>query len=458
MKLWGGRFATATDEAVERFTHSLAFDQRLATYDLRGSIAHVKTLVKAHVLTRREGTQLVRALTLLLSQAERGVIDLNPHAEDVHTAIHELLERQVGEVARKLHTARSRNDQVALDLRLYGKAEILHVETQITHVQRALVRLAKAHQEVLIPGYTHLQRAQVVSLAHQLLAYVEMLQRDRDRLQDACVRVDVLPTGSAALAGTAIPLDRQYQAKLLGFSRVSDNSMDAVSDRDFVVELLAALAILGMHCSRIAEDWILWCSMEFGLLELPDRFATGSSAMPHKKNPDVLELIRGSTGALYGDLIAVLTILKGLPLTYNRDLQHDKRALFEACDLTRQNLAILERLIPHLRVRREQAARLVSDPRLMATELAEQLVSNGMAFQEAHRAVGELVRLAEQQGRALTDWSLAELQQIAPAIDEEAVQLFDPLRAVQMKQSSGSTNPVLVQRAIARWERALGTR
>ena len=455
MKLWGGRFNKPTDVSVEHYASSLAVDQRLAQYDILGSMAHAKMLVKAKLLTVQEGRQLARTLKLLLSQCERGTIALNPEAEDVHTAIQELLDQHAGAAARKLHTARSRNDQVALDARLYCKAEIAAIQALLQRAQKALVEFAKRHHDIVIPGYTHLQRAQAVLLAHHLLAYVEMLERDRARLSDVYTRVDVLPAGSCALAGTTLPIDRHYEAKLLGFARVSDNSMDAVADRDFVVELLAALALLAMHLSRLAEDFILWCSDEFGLLQIDDAFATGSSAMPHKKNPDVLELVRGSTGRLYGDLTSVLTTMKGLPLTYNRDMQWDKVPLFDAVDVTCGNLEMIIRLMSHLTINATRAAELVHDDTLCATEMAEYLVRKGLAFQEAHRVVGHVVRLAAGRGQPLREVPLEELRQLAPEFDEEIYTWLNAQAAVAGKQSHGGTGPGQVQRALARWERAL---
>ena len=369
-----------------------------------------------------------------------------------------MLDRAVGPVARKLHTARSRNDQVSLDLRLYCREAVAELSAAIRALQRSLVRLADAHQGAVIPGYTHLQRAQPVLLAHQLLAYVEMLQRDADRLGDARARIDVLPLGAGALAGTSLPIDRRYVARLLGFPRVAENSIDAVSDRDFALELVAVLATLGVHLSRLSEDFILWATEEFGILSLDDAFATGSSLMPQKKNPDVLELIRGQAGFVVGQLAAFLTMMKGLPLSYNRDLQWDKRFVFDAVEASHDALRVLERLVRHVRVRMQRLPALLEADALCATDLAEHLVERGVAFADAHQIVGKVVAYAERQGKQLRGLSLNELRRFSSRFDRRARLFMDPHRSVERKRGVGSTNPRQVARQLARWRKHLNNR
>ncbi len=403
-----------------------------------------------------ESRRLVRGLTRLLRTITAGAWKPDHRFEDVHSQIQYQLERLIGPVARKLQTGRSRNDQVALDVRLYCREAITMLSTDLRGVQRALVRMAAAHRRVIIPGYTHLQQAQPILMAHHLLAYVEMFERDLERLHDARKRVNVLPLGAAALAGTSLPIDRRYVARLLRMTRIANNSMDAVSDRDFALELIFILAAVGVHLSRMAEDFILWSTEEFGLLALDDAFATGSSLMPQKKNPDVLELIRGQTGLLVGQLVAFLTMLKGQPLAYNRDLQWDKRLIFGAVDASHEALAGLERFIRHLGVKVSHPPRIMKDT-LCATDLAEHLVTKGVVFARAHEIVGRLVSLAERRGVPLRGLDVAQVRQIAPEVDAAALRLLDPRRSVQRKRSLGSTNPRQVERAIASWRRRLGT-
>ncbi len=457
-QMWGGRFSKRTDPLVKQFTSSIGVDWRLATYDLLGSMAHAKMLGACRIIPAGEAARLVRGLQQLLRQVEQGKLKPDPSAEDIHTQVESALRKRVGPVADKLHTARSRNDQVALDLRLWCRDATHVLRRRIRLLQRALVGAASRERDVIIPGYTHLQRAQPVLLAHHLLAYVEMLERDHQRLTEALTRINVLPLGAGALAGTTLPIDPRYTAKLLGFPRVADNSLDAVSDRDVVLEILAALAIVGVHLSRFAEDLILWATEEFGILELDDAFATGSSLMPQKKNPDVLELIRGQAGLAVGGLVAILTVLKGLPLAYNRDLQWDKTALFPVVDHATAALEVLERLVGHLRVRRGRAAELVASETLCATDLAEYLVRKGVPFRQAHACVGRLILHAERQGRRLSAFSVAELKRFAPQFDAAAKTVLNPRRSVEMKRSWGGTSPRHVAGAIARWRKRLAAR
>ncbi|OGX41473.1 MAG: argininosuccinate lyase [Omnitrophica WOR_2 bacterium RIFCSPHIGHO2_02_FULL_68_15] len=450
-KLWGGRFSKATDPLVERFTSSIGVDHRLARYDVAGSIAHAKMLGRCGIIPARTSRRIVAGLSRILRKIESGRWRPDPSAEDVHTQIQQQLERLIGKPARALHTARSRNDQAALDLRLYCRDAVAYLQGAIRGAQRSLVGMGRRYRAAVIPGYTHLQRAQPVLLAHHLLAYVEMLERDAERLDDARKRIEVLPLGSAALAGTTLPIDRRYVASLLGFPRVAANSMDAVSDRDFALELVSVLAALGVHLSRLAEDLILWATDEFGILELDDAYATGSSLMPQKKNPDVLELIRGQAGLVIGQLTAFLTVLKGLPLSYNRDLQWDKRCVFSAVDASLDALAVLAGLLRAARVRTDRLSGLLANDALCATDLAEYLVGRGAAFADAHLAVGRLVADAEQQDRMLRDFTLDELRTYSSRFGRDTLALLDPRRSPARKRSAGSTNPAQVNRSLARW-------
>ena len=457
-KLWGGRFRKPTDPLVERFTSSIGTDWRLAKYDVLGSIAHARMLGTCGIIPPPDAARIVRGLQRILRTVERGTFKPDPDAEDIHTQIQHMLAGMIGPAAEKLHTARSRNDQVALDLRLYCRDAVHQSQQGVRKLQRSLVEAAEQHRDVVIPGYTHLQRAQPVLLAHHLLAYVEMLQRDHERLDGALSRINVLPLGSGALAGTSLPINRRLVAKLLKFPQVSDNSLDAVSDRDFALELLSALALLGMHLSRFAEEGILWATEEFGILELDDAFATGSSYLPHKKNPDVLELIRGQAGMVAGSWVALMMVLKGLPLAYNRDLQWDKPALFGAVEQSQEALRVLERLVRRLHVRRERIERLLESDTLCATDLAEFLVGRGVAFRQAHEIVGKLVAASERRGKRLSDFRVSELKQFSPLFDEEARQRLNPRRSVELKMSAGGTSPQHVKQALLRWRKQLGVR
>ena len=456
-KLWGGRFRKKTDPVMERYTSSIAVDVRLAPYDVAGSIAHATMLGACGIIPKAEATRLVKGLERIQREIERGVLTPDPSAEDIHTQIQQRLGVLIGPLAEKLHTARSRNDQVALDLRLYCRDAVKRLTKHVRALQRALVKVASNHRDIVMPGYTHLQRAQPVLLAHHLLAYVEMLQRDAERLADALARINVLPLGSGALAGTSLPIDRRMVARLLRMPRIAANSVDAVSDRDFAAEVLAALALLGVHLSRFAEDLVIWASEEFGFIELDEAFATGSSLMPQKKNPDVLELIRGQAGVVLGSLVSLLTVLKGLPLSYNRDLQWDKPAVFSAVDRSEEALIVLERFVRRLHPRRDRIEQVLESSEAMcATDLAEHLVRKGVPFRQAHEAVGQVVRLAERRGVRLSQLRLSQLQQICPAFDDEALTLFNPRRSVELKLSDGGTSPQQVKHTIDRWRKQLG--
>jgi argininosuccinate lyase len=448
-KPWAGRFTQAADPTAERFTGSLAFDRRLWPYDVTGSVAWAKALGRAGLLTPAERDTIVRGLEAVREELATGAFPFRPELEDIHMNVERRLLELVGEVGGKLHTGRSRNDQIALDERLYLKEVVARVGEGLRQVQEALVARAAETVDAPMPGYTHLQRAQPVVLAHHLLAYVFMLQRDRERLRDCAARADVLPLGAAALAGTAFPIDREALAKDLGFAAVSPNSLDAVSDRDYVVEFLAAGALAGMHLSRLAADLTLWATAEFGFVEFSDAFATGSSIMPQKKNPDVAELIRGKSGRLYGNLVAVLTTLKGLPLAYNADMQEDKEPFFDSVDTLEASLRVLPPLLASLTFRTDRMRRAASEHFSTATDLADYLVKKGLPFRQAHEVVGRLVRWALDEGKTLEDLTLTELRHFSPLIDGDVKDAITVDASLRARAVTGGTAPAAVRRTLA---------
>lgn len=433
---------------MESFTASIDLDRRLYRHDIAGSIAHARMLGRQRIIAPAEARKIVRALRQIRREIDRGRFPFSAADEDIHMNIERRLIHKIGPVGEKLHTARSRNDQVALDLRLYLREEIENILRLLALVERELGRTAKRYLGVIMPGYTHLQRAQPVLFSHHLLAYVEMLERDRERFQGCLDRVDVLPLGSGALAGTTFPVDRAYVARLLGFSRVSENSIDAVSDRDFVLEFLSASAILFVHLSRLAEEMILWSSQEFGFIELPDRYCTGSSMMPQKKNPDVLELIRGKAGRVFGHLQAVLTVMKGLPLAYNRDLQEDKAPLFDTVDTAKSTLAILGELVRDVKIKRERMEAAARDGFMNATDLADYLVRRGVSFRSAHALVGRIVRFCADRGRRIEELRLEELRRFSPKIDRDVYACLAPEAAIGRRRAVGGTALANVRRRL----------
>ncbi len=454
-KAWAGRFRQQTNRLVETFTVSVAVDRRLYSYDIQGSIAHCKALGKARVLTPSETRTIVQGLGSVKTELDRDRFRFTRQDEDIHMAIERRLTELIGPLGGKLHTGRSRNDQVALDIRLYLRDQLGQLVAHLEHFQRVLVGKAKANRTVAMPGYTHLQRAQPVLLAHHLLAYVEMIERDKGRLRDASVRVNVMPLGSGALAGTNYPVDRRFTAELLGFPTLTQNSLDAVSDRDFMIEVASALAIMMMHLSRLSEELILWSSQEFRFVELPDAFCTGSSMMPQKKNPDVPELVRGKTGRVYGHLINLLTTLKALPLSYNRDLQEDKPALFDALDTVVASVDVLTELMRRLTINRDVLKQTVQSGGMLATEVADYLVTRGVPFRDAHAITGRLVRAALDQGRELTDFSLEELQAFSARIEKNLFLRLTVTAAIDRKSQVGGTARTRVEQRIKDLERML---
>ena len=448
-KAWSGRFAEGADPTAEAFTSSLSFDRRLWPYDLEGSAAWARALRHAALISEAELTAIIQGLAAVRAEIESGRFPFRRELEDIHMNVERRLIELTGPVGGKLHTGRSRNDQIALDERLYLRDIIGHVDAGISAVQAALVRRAEEHAEHPMPGYTHLQRAQPVLLAHHLLAYVFMLARDRERFRDGLARVNVMPLGAAALAGTAFSIDREALACDLGFTAPSPNSMDAVADRDFVLEFLAAAAILGMHLSRLAADLTLWATAEFGFVEFSDAFATGSSIMPQKKNPDVAELIRGKTGRLYGNLTAALVVMKGLPLTYNSDMQEDKEPLFDTIDTLEAILRVVPPMLGSLTWRIERLRAAAAAHYSTSTDLADYLVKKGLPFRDAHEVVGKTVRHAMAHGKELGELTLDELQSFSPVIGADvhgAITLEASLRA---RNVIGGTAPEAVRHQLA---------
>ncbi|MEA3213710.1 MAG: argininosuccinate lyase [Chthoniobacter sp.] len=453
--MWKGRFQEETSPLLQRYSESISFDWRLWPHDLEGSIAHSAALEAVGLITHEEREKIVAGLREIGAEIAAGQFEFKTELEDIHMNIEAELTRRIGDPGAKLHTARSRNDQVALDLRLYLRAECDAISALLRDLQRALVEKGDRNREVIMPGYTHLQRAQPVYFAHHLLAYVEMFERDLGRLADARKRLNVLPLGSGAIAGSTIVLDRELIARLLDFPAVTQNSMDAVSDRDFAVELLAALALVAMHLSRLSEDVILWASTEFHFVTLSDAYTTGSSLMPQKKNPDAAELTRGKTGRVFGNLIALLTILKGLPMTYNRDMQEDKEPVFDSVDTIKAALEVFAGMLRGVLVNAAACATAVADPMLLATDLADYLVDRGMPFRQAHEIVGRAVALSVERGTPLTQLPLAEYQALSPIFTADVFEVFQLTKAMAARQALGAPSQQNVATQLARWQAAL---
>jgi argininosuccinate lyase len=449
-KLWGGRFSEATHAQVEAFTASVAFDRRLYHHDIMGSIAHATMLAHVGVLTLAERDAIVKGLKLIESEIEGGHFVWSVALEDVHMNIEARLIERLGDVGKKLHTGRSRNDQVATDLRLYLRDAIDDLDMALRALQEAIVDLAEREAATLLPGFTHLQTAQPVSFGHHMLAWFEMLVRDRARLRDARKRVNILPLGAAALAGTSYPIDRAFTAKLLGFEQPAENSMDAVSDRDFAIEFISACALLMMHLSRFSEELILWSSAQFDFVRLPDGYCTGSSIMPQKKNPDVPELVRGKSGRVFGDLVALLTLMKGQPLAYNKDNQEDKEPVFDAFDTALASVQVYAGMLRVLEVKRESLARAFRGGYATATDLADYLVRKGVAFRDAHEIVGKSVRFAIESGRDLAELKLEELRRFSTAIADDVYALLTPEGSLAARDHFGGTAPTQVRAAVQR--------
>lgn len=452
--LWGGRFKQSTNEEVQHFTESVSFDQRLYRHDIQGSLAHAAMLHKIGILTAQELKAIQKGLQNILKKIEAGQFEWKEKLEDVHMNIESDLTRQTPAGAH-LHTGRSRNDQIVTDMRLWLKDQILLDIQAIRALQKALLTWAKRDQEVLIPGYTHLQRAQPIYLAHHLLAYMEMLERDAGRFKDAFNRMDECPLGSGALAGSTLPLDRQMTARLLGFARITQNSLDAVSDRDFIIEYAAASALLAVHLSRLGEDLILWSTSEWKFIVIGDAFTTGSSLMPQKKNPDVAELIRGKSGRVIGNLMSLLTMMKGLPMSLNRDMQEDKERFFDTANTVQACLRMMTLMLGDIAVCEDRWTAAVSDPLLLATDVADLFVESGIPFRHAHEIVGKAVALSEQRGIPLNKISLAEWRQIDSKVPTEVNQVFDLKRAMKKRRMIGAPGTDPVNKRLRYWTQKL---
>lgn len=454
-KLWGTRFPKKTSTLTDKFTSSISFDKRLARYDILGSIAHTQMLGKQRIIPPKDSNLIVKGLKSILKDVEKGKFKFDLRAEDIHSNIQDALLKRIGNVANKLHTARSRNDQIVLDVRMYIKDEISILADLIKRFQKAILKFARNNKKTVIPGYTHLQIAQCVLLGHHLLAYIEGLERDKQRLMDAKKRLDYMPLGSGALSGTALPIDREYVRKQLGFRGLSENSIDSVSDRDFIIEVLADLSILSVHLSRIAEDLILWSTREFNFMNIDFSFCTGSSIMPHKKNPDVLELIRGSVGKIHAGLSSVLILMKGLPLSYNRDLQLDKPALFDAIDTVKEILEIFAQVFKNISLNKEVIASWLMDESLFSVDIVEHLIKKGLPYRQAHDIVGRMVRDCLDKGKKISDLDASQLKKYSSKLGPEIKKILSAWSSVSLKISYGSTNPKLVSRQLNRWKKRL---
>lgn len=447
-KAWSGRFKGETDKLVEEFTQSISFDWRLYHYDIEGSIAYARTLARAKVITMQESSKIIQGLKEIEKEIEKGDFVFKTELEDIHMNIERRLIEKIGQAGGKLHTGRSRNDQISLDMRLYLKDVINDIISLIRDFQAILVNIAENKINLPMPGYTHLQRAQPVLFSHYLMAYFNMFQRDQERLQDCLKRVCVFPLGAGALAGTAYPVDREYMAKLLGFSNISSNSIDAVSDRDFIIEFLSGCANIAMHLSRLAEEIVLWSSTEFSFIELPDAFATGSSIMPQKKNPDVAELIRGKTGRVYGNLMALLTIMKGLPLTYNRDFQEDKEPLFDTADTIIACLGLVKRLYEKIKFNDEKMQMEAERNFSTATDMADYLVRKGLDFRSAHEIVGKIVSYCFKKGCNLKNLKLDEVRKYSPLFDMDFNRYLTLDASLNARRGRGGTSKSAVIESI----------
>ena len=454
-KLWGSRFPKKTNLLTDKFTSSIAFDKRLAKYDVLGSIAHAKMLGKQKIIPSKDSAQIVKGLNSILKDLESGKFKFDLGAEDIHSNVQDVLVKKIGAPAHKLHTARSRNDQIALDVKMYMKVEIKDFAELIGLLQKSILKFARSNFKVIIPGYTHLQVAQCVLLAHHLLAYVECLERDKERLLDALKRLDKMPLGSCALSGTGLPIERNYVRNELGFKALTDNSIDSVSDRDFIMETLADLSILSVHLSRMAEDLILWSTREFNFIDIDFSFCTGSSIMPHKKNPDVLELIRGSVGKVHGSLSNVIMLMKGLPLSYNRDLQLDKPPLFDAIDTVKDILEIFIVLFENIVIEKEAIACKIVDESLFSVDIVEHLIKKGVSYRDAHDIVGKMVKGCLDKGKKISALTNSELKKYSPKLSLDVKNILNAWASVSLKTSHGGTSPKLVQKQLDCWRKKL---
>ena len=454
-KPWAGRFQESTHKAVELFTVSVSYDKRLYAYDIEGSMAHCRMLEKVGLINKEESQKILTGLQEIKTEIETGKFLYRPELEDIHMNIEARLKEKIGVAGGKLHTGRSRNDQVLLDLRLYLRHEIQLLIKAVTSLQEALIFQARRHLEVIIPGYTHLQRAQPVLFSHHLLAYFEMFQRDKERLRECWHRVNVCPLGAGSLSGSTLPIDRQMVADMLKFPAVTNNSLDTVSDRDFCLEFLSSASILVMHFSRMSEELVLWSTSEFCFIDIPDAFCTGSSLMPQKKNPDVPELVRGKTGRIYGHLMGLLTVMKSLPLTYNRDLQEDKEAIFDTVDTLQSVCSVLIPLWAKVTLKPESMGKAAGDEMMLATDLADYLVRKSVPFRESHNIIGQVVGYCVKQQKKFSELSLDQWRKFSAEFSEDVMNLFNAKVSVEAKKSIGGTATIRVQEALNKAERLL---
>lgn len=458
MKLWGGRFIKATDKTVDDFNSSIKFDSRMYKQDILGSISHVKMLGKCSVIPKEDAVIIENTLHEILKDIDNGIIELDENAEDIHTNIESILISRIGDIGKKLHTGRSRNDQVALDIRMYLKDEIREIKDLLISLEFTLLNIAEEHLDTILPGYTHLQRAQPITLAHHFMAYFQMFKRDIERLFDCYKRMDEMPLGSGALAGTTYPLDRQMVAKELGFSSITENSLDSVSDRDFIIELLSCLSIIMMHLSRFSEELILWSSHEFKFIEMDDAFSTGSSIMPQKKNPDVAELVRGKTGRVYGSLVAMLTIMKSLPLAYNKDMQEDKESVFDAIDTVKMCLPVFTNMIAAMKINKINMYEAAKGGFTNATDVADYLVKKGTPFRDAHEITGRIVLHCIDIGKTIDQLTIGELKSFSALIDKDIYDEIALEKCVSSRNIPGGPSKDSVLASITKAKVFLGNR
>ena len=452
MKLWGGRFSKNTDSEVNDFNSSIRFDQRMYRQDIKGSIAHAEMLGKCGIISVEDSLLIVKTLGEILADIEDGKVEFMIDAEDIHMNIETILIKRIGDAGKRLHTGRSRNDQVALDIRMYLKDEIINIKNMLISLENTLLTLAKEHTDTIMPGYTHLQKAQPITLAHHTMAYFEMFKRDIMRLDDCYERCNIMPLGSGALAGTTYPLDREFVAEKLGFKDVTLNSLDGVSDRDFVIELASALSIIIMHLSRYSEELILWNTNEFQFVEMDDSCSTGSSIMPQKKNPDVAELIRGKTGRVYGDLMSILTTMKGIPLAYNKDMQEDKECIFDAIDTVELCIPVFEKMIATMKINKDRMYKGAGGGFTNATDAADYLVKKGMPFREAHEVIGKMVIYAIESGKALSEFTMEEFKNCSGVIEDDIYDAIDLKTCVEDRNIIGGPAKQAVMASIKKGE------
>lgn len=455
MPMWEGRFSKTLDKRTNDFNSSIRFDHKMYKEDIEGSIAHAKMLAKQHIIEKDDESKIIFGLNSILKDIENGSLEFDPNAEDIHMFIEAELTKRIGQSGKKLHTARSRNDQVALDIRMYLKKQVIEIKQNLKNLIYTLLEKAKENTETIMPGYTHMQRAQPITFAHHLMAYVEMFKRDIERLTETYGRIDTCPIGSCALAGTTYNLDREFEAKELGFSKITNNSLDGVSDRDFIIELLADISIIMMHLSRISEEIILWSSWEFKFVELDDAFSTGSSIMPQKKNPDITELIRGKTGRVYGSLMGMLTVMKGTPLAYNKDMQEDKELVFDAIDTVNLSLSTIEPLIKTMTVLKENMKAAAEKGFINATDCADYLVEKGLPFRDAYKVVGNIVKYCIENNTTLEKLDLSVYKQFNPVFEQDVYQAIDLINCVNKRNVIGGPAKEQVEKQIDLVEKEL---